>query len=91
MKPLPSQNNFVQYVKVTEVHVGIPEHLLISVSWTNENEVVFFNNKHKYTQNPVQRGKYISTQPLDHQFTLFELYVAFLSRGLDVSQSRGKQ
>lgn len=41
MEPLPSQNNFVQYVKVTEVHLGIPEHLLISVSWTNEKEVVF--------------------------------------------------
>lgn len=52
MEPLPSQNNFVQYVKVTEVHLGIPEHLLISVSWTNEKEVVCFfliinTNTHK--------------------------------------------
>lgn len=52
MKPLSSKNNFVQYVNVTEVHLGIPEHLLISVSWTNEKEVVFLllfflNNKHK--------------------------------------------
>lgn len=63
---------------VTEVHLGIPEHLLISISWTEKKEVVFlvfvfFNNKHKYTHNSVQRGKYISTQPLDHQYTLFYL------------------